>query len=136
MAREKVAEASVAEVVDFLRVTGRFLPAAREVVERKLTIEAAKKKGLEVTTQELQEAADAFRSTNGLMQASATEAWMNSVGISVEALEDYLEANLLISKFMDTLEGNTPPEKYLSSRAVKDVIRRMSYLDWLNEQVK
>ena len=90
---------SVAEIVDFLRVTGRFQSVLREVVERKVTVEAAKRKGLRVTNQELQTAADAFRLTDGMKKASATEAWLKSLGITVKTLEDYLETNLLISKF-------------------------------------
>jgi len=136
MAGERELEISVAEVVDFLRVTGRFLPAVREIVERKLTVEEAKRKGLKVTVQELQKAADAFRLTNGLEKASATEAWLKSKGISLEALEDYLETNLLISKLLDTLESEEAPQKYLSSPAVKDTIRGMIYQDWLGKQMK
>jgi hypothetical protein len=136
MAGKRELEISVAEVVDFLRVTGRFLPAVREVVERKLTVEAAKRKGLKVTAQELQEAADAFRLTNGLKKASDTEAWLKSIGISVEALEDYLETNLLIRKFMDALESKAELQKYVSSQAVKDVIRGMIYVDWMGKQMK
>jgi hypothetical protein len=136
MAGERELEISVAEVVDFLRVTGRFLPAVREVVERKLTVEAAKKKGLKVTTQELQKAADAFRLTCGLKKASDTEAWLKSLGITVESLEDYLETNLLISKLKDGLEGKAASQKYLSSPVVKDAIRGMIYQEWLGKQMK
>ena len=136
MAKEKEMEISVAEVVDFLRVTGRFLPALSEIVERKLTVEAAKRKGLKVTVQELQRAADAFRLANGLKKASATEAWLKSLGISVETLEDYLETNLLISKLKDALEGKAAPQKYLSSPVVKDTIRGIIYREWLSKQTK
>jgi hypothetical protein len=136
MAGQKGLEISVAEVVDFLRITGRFQPAVREVVERKLTVEAAKKKGLKVTVPELQKAADAFRLAGGLKKASDTEAWLKSMGISVEALEDFLEANLLIGKLMDTLEGQEVPQKYLTSPLVKDAVRGMIYQDWLGKQMK
>ena len=136
MAGERELEISVAEVVDFLRVTGRFLPAVREVVERKLAVEAAKKGGHKVTTQELQKAADAFRLAAGLKKASDTEAWLKSLGITVESLEDYLETNLLISKLKDALEGQAAPRKYLSSPVVKDAIRGMIYQEWLSKQMK
>ena len=136
MAQEKEMEISVAEVVDFLRVTGRFLPALREVIERKVAVAAAKGKGLKVTTPELQKAADAFRLTYGMKKASATEAWLKSLGISVETLENYLETNLLISKLKDVLETKAAPQKYLSSPVVKDTIRGMIYQDWLGKQMK
>jgi peptidylprolyl isomerase len=136
MAGERELEISVAEVVDLLRVTGRFQPVVREVVERKLTVEEAKKKGLKVTVEELQKAADGFRLAHGLNKASTTEAWLKSVGVSVEALEDYLETNLLIDKLMDALEGKEVPQKYLASPAVKGVIRGTIYQEWLSKKMK
>jgi SurA-like N-terminal domain len=136
MAVEKQVDLSVAEVVDFLRVTGRFQPAVREVVERRLVADAAKKKGLKVSTQELQRAADAFRLANGLKKASATESWLKSMGITVEALEDFLETNLLIGKLMDSLENQEASQKYLSSPLVKDAVRGLIYQDWLGKLLK
>ena len=39
-------EVTVAEVVDYLRITGQFTPSLREVVTRKITADAAKKRGI------------------------------------------------------------------------------------------
>ena len=103
-ATEKVMEVAVAEVVDYLRLTGKFAPALREVIVRKTTVEAAKKCKLKVTAKQLQKAADIFRKVNGLSKAADTQAWLQANGITVESLEEYLETNLLISKYKDHLE--------------------------------
>ena len=129
-------EVTVAEVVDYLRITGQFAPALREVVERKITAEAARKSGIKVTTAELQKAADAFRVVNDLSKASDTARWLRSTGISVEALENYLEINILISKFKHALEKKTSKTKYLSTAGIKESIRGMIYQEWLNSQLK
>jgi len=129
-------EVTVAEVVDHLRLTGRFAPALREVVRRKVAREGAKKIGLKVTTRELQKGADAFRLVNRLTSASATNAWLRANGITVEALEDYLETNLLISKLRDKLEKTTSKKKYLASPGVKESVREMIYQEWLAKQLK
>ena len=129
-------EVTVAEVVDQLRITGQFAPALREVVERKVTAEAARKSGIKITTAELQKAADAFRVVNDLSKASDTARWLRSTGLSVEALENYLEINILISKFKDTLEKKTSKTKYLSTAGIKESIRDMIYQEWLNSQLK
>jgi len=129
-------EVTVAEVVDYLRITGQFAPALREVVERKVTAEAARKSGIKITTAELQKAADAFRVVNDLSKASDTARWLRSTGLSVEALENYLEINILISKFKDTLEKKTSKTKYLSTAGIKESIRDMIYQEWLNSQLK
>ena len=129
-------EVTVAEVVDCLRITGKFTPSLREVVTRKVTAEAAKKRGIRVTTTELQKAADAFRAVNDLSKASDTARWLRSNGISLEVLEEYLETNILISKFKDALEKKTSKAKYLSTPGIKESIREMIYQDWLSGQLK
>ena len=127
---------SVAEVVDYMRFTGQFLKGLHDVVERKLAIATARRKGLKVTPKELQKAADAFRVANGLNKASLTEKWMSSRGITVEALEDYLETNLLISMLKDDLEKKAAKTKYLKSNVVKETVREMIYRDWLKTKMK
>ncbi|MGD8540124.1 MAG: hypothetical protein PVI66_15540 [Candidatus Aminicenantes bacterium] len=129
-------EISVAEVVDYLRITGGFAPALREVIERKITADAAKKKGLKVTTPKLQKASDAFRVAHGLHKSSDTKKWLKSNGISEEALEEFLETNLLISMFKDQLEKKTSKTKYLSSPSIKELVRDSIYRDWLKNQLK
>ena len=129
-------EVALSEVVDYLRITGKFAPALAEVIERKITAEAAKKRGMRVTTSELQKAADTFRAVNDLSKARDTERWLRSTGISVEFLEEYLETNILISKFKDTLEKKAHKVKYASKPAIKETIRDMIYQDWLVNQLK
>ena len=124
-------EVAVAEVVDYLRITGGFAPALREVVQRKVTAAAAKKAGAKVTKGQLQKAADAWRLANGLNKASETEAWLAANGVAVEALEDYLETNLLMSKLKDQLEKKTAKKKYLAAEGIKESVRQMIYEDWL-----
>jgi hypothetical protein len=132
----KEIEVTVAEVVDYLRITEQFLPAVREVVERKITAQAARKSGITVTTSELQRAADAFRAVKDLGKARDTQRWLNSVGISVEALEEYLETNILISKFKDRLEKKANKSTYCAHPGIQESIRDMAYQDWLKGQVK
>jgi hypothetical protein len=134
--KTKDIEVSVAEVVDYLRITGGFAPVLRDVIERKITADAAKKKGLKVTTQKLQKASDAFRVVHGLHKSSDTKKWLKSNGISEEALEEFLETNLLISMFKDQLEKKTSKTKYLSSPTIKESVRNSIYRDWLRNQLK
>jgi peptidylprolyl isomerase len=132
----KEIEVTVAEVVDYLRVTEQFLPAVREVVERKITAQAARKSGITVTTNELQRAADAFRAVKDLGKARDTQRWLNSIGISIEAFQEYLETNILISKFKDRLEKKANRTKYCAHPGIQESIRDMAYQDWLKSQVK
>jgi len=129
-------EVTVAEVVDYMRITNRFAPSLREVVERKIAVEEAKTRGLKVSTKELQKAADTFRLINDLSTASDTKAWLKSNGIALESLEEYLETNLMIYKLKDKLEKETNKSKFLSTQEVKEVIRDLIYEEWLRSRLK
>jgi len=129
-------EIRVAEVVDYLRITGQFTPALRKVVERKVSADAARKNGIKVTTKQLQKAADAFRVVHGLNKASDTENWLESNGLSIEVFEEYLETNLLVSKFKDRLNKKAGKTKYLASPEIKERLKEMVYSDWVKNELK
>ncbi len=129
-------EVSVAEVVDYLKMTGKFAPALREVVKRKITAETARKNRTKVTSKELQKAVDIFRIANGLNKARDTNKWLKSSGISHDCFEDHIETNLLISKFKDRLEKKTGKNKFLASAGIKESVKEMIYQDWLKSALK
>jgi len=128
-------EVTVAEVVDYMRISDKFSPVLREVIVRKVTAEAAKKSGIKVTDTQLQSAADTFRAANGLNKARYSDRWLRCAGISLETLEGFLETNLLISKFKDKLEKKASKNKYLSTQGIKESVREMIYQDWLDSQL-
>jgi hypothetical protein len=126
-------DVAVAEVVDYLRITGGFASAVAQVVERKITVEAAREAGLEVSSGELQRAGDAFRAAHGHHKASETHAWLAANDISLEAFQQHVETNLLIGKFKDLCASGATRDKYLSAPNVKECIRETVFQDWLNK---
>lgn len=137
MAKKKSMEVSAAEVVDYLRITGRFSPAVLEVVGRKVTVDAAKAKKMKVTAAELQKASDGFRVLNGLSKAKDTEQWLKANGISVESFESYLESNVLISKFKaHLLKESSKDDSLMSHPVVQESIGELVYQDWISGAVK
>jgi hypothetical protein len=134
--KQKQIEVNVSEVVDYLRINGQFLPALQQVVERNLTVAAAKKLGLKVSKVQLQKAADTFRIANSLNKAKDTEDWLASRGITIEYFEEYLEHNLLISKFKDELAKKTSKTKYYKDQSIEDSVRNMIYQDWLTKEIE
>ncbi len=129
-------EISVAEVVDYLRMTGGFAPALQAVVTRKVTEEAARKAGLKVSNAELQRAADAFRVANGLHKASDTEEWLKANGVTLDVFEKFLETSLLVDKFKEGLEKKANTAKYFKAPGIKESLREMAYQDWLAKALK
>lgn len=131
MSLEREIQVNVAEVVDYLRFGGGFAIALQEVVKRKLAVEEAKKRGIVVKDDELQKAADVLRMVNNLNTAEQTEEWLKGRGLSVEALEEYLEANLLIHELKNRLEKEYDKEKYLATEAAKNSIREMAFAEYI-----
>ena len=129
-------EIKVAEVVDYLKFQGQFSRALQKVVTRKVTVAAAKKAGISVSDEDLQQAADAFRLAHGLNTAENTEKWLTSNGISEDAFEAHLEANLLIHEFTNQLEKQTDKEKVLAVPVIQDFARKVIYQNWVREQME
>lgn len=127
-------EVNVSEVIDYMKIKGDFAPALRAVVERKIAVDAAKKAGAQVTKSELQTTADAFRVVQGLHKASDMNDWLAASGLSLDAFEQYLEANILISKLKDKLAASAKA-KYHNAPEIRATIRDMAYSEWLVKAV-
>lgn len=127
---------SIEEVVSYIRLTGKFGPELRDLVRRKIIREGAVNSGLKVTGGELQQAADDFRNANDLHSSKATENWFKSNGVSIEAFEEFIETNLLITKFKDELMKKADKEKYYSSKGIQSWIRDMIFEEWVEQEMK
>jgi len=134
--KQKEIEISVAEVVDYLRITGQFGSALCEVVGRKVTADAARRAGIKVTARDLQKTADVFRQMLGLNKAAATRKWLANQGLTLENLEDYLETNLLINKFKERLAKKAPKNKSQQIPVVQEIVAETVYQEWLAKELK
>ncbi len=83
------------EVVKHLALTGRLSGITSEIIRRFETTKKAEELGFAVTDDELQAAADSFRSMNGLYKASDMEAFMDTAGITLDDLEQFCEGAIL-----------------------------------------
>ena len=71
-----------------------------------------------------------------LHNAADTERWLENTGVSLETFEEYIEANILISKFKDQLEEKADKTKYLSSSEVNNTVREMIFQEWLSDRLR
>jgi maltose O-acetyltransferase len=89
---------SAEELVDYLVLSGQLTKIFDEISQRHETTTEAKKLGLKITIEELQQAADLFRISKGINKESEMQLWLKENNITLETFEDYLERNLLIEK--------------------------------------
>jgi putative peptide maturation system protein len=78
----------------------QFLDAA---VEAALIRQAAAEEGLEVSEEELQQAANAFRTERSLHSATATRAWLDARGLTMAQWEQGLTQEILRAKLRERL---------------------------------
>jgi hypothetical protein len=70
----------------------------REALIRQYLLDQAREAGLSITTEEMQQAANAYRRRAGLHTAADTHAWLAQHGLSADDFEAGLEESLLVAK--------------------------------------
>lgn len=81
-----------------LHLKGHLAPMIREAIADQVVQEEARRAGLEVSAQELQKAADAFRRRQGLHAAAAMRVWLSERELSLDDFEAGLEEDLLAAR--------------------------------------
>jgi hypothetical protein len=128
-------EVTVKEVLDHLRITGVYNQHIREVLAKNITARVAKENSITVTDEELQRTADAFRIMNDLENAKIFEDWIAASDLSLEDFENYLERNILVTKFKDKIVEEANKMDYLSKEEIEERVREMVYEDWLKDKL-
>jgi parvulin-like peptidyl-prolyl isomerase len=80
-----------------------------KIIERKIIISAAQAAGIEVTKEELQQAANQMRAISQLKDAQATWVWLDKYGFSLDDFEEFMYITLISTKltahlFKDQIE--------------------------------
>jgi len=122
---------STDKVVNYLRCTGGYTSAVKEVAEREFTVAAAEQKGLKVTDEELQKASDAWRAFKGLLNAQDTMNWLATNSLTIDSYEDFLAANLLIAKFKHSLASEAQIENIFLDPQCQETAIDLLYYNWL-----
>jgi len=91
-------EVSAESFVKLLKVNDKLDALLETVVSDKLTVHAAKKSGMTVSSEELQARADDIRRIEGLHRAQDTMEYLNNLGLSVEEFEIFVIESLYREK--------------------------------------
>ena len=91
----------VEDFVKILKLTGQFQGLIEQLVRDKLTVRAAKRHGINVTPDEIQERADQFRRIQGLHRAADTNQYFDALGITLDDFEVFITDSLYQEKMME-----------------------------------
>ena len=86
--------------INILKLNGRFEGLMEDVLRDKLTIHAAKRAGLALSDEDIQERADQFRRAHGLQRASDTNDYFAGLGLSLDDFETFIVETLYHEKMM------------------------------------
>lgn len=103
---------SVDDFVRTLKLTGQFESLVEQLVRDKLTVRAAKKQGMAVSAEEIQERADQFRRVQGLHRAADMNRYLNALGVSLDEFEAFITDSLYQEKMMAQVGSDKAVEAY------------------------
>lgn len=106
---------SLADVLRHAKLNER-LQIFDDAVDASLIRVECKKRGIEITDDELQEAADKFRAERELYDGEKTERWLTEHRLSYSDWEDLLEAEILKSKLIKTLTDGLIEQRFAENR--------------------
>lgn len=99
-------------LITLLKLNGRFESLMEDILKDKLAVHAAKRNGITLTDEELQERADQFRRAHGLQRAKDTNDYFNTLGVTLEDFELFITEMLYQEKMMERVGTDTAIEEY------------------------
>lgn len=103
---------SVDDFVRTLKLTGQFESLVEQLVRDKLTVRAAKKQGIAVSAEEIQERADQFRRIQGLHRAADMNRYLDALGVNLDEFEAFITDSLYQEKMMAQVCSDKAVEAY------------------------
>ena len=100
------------QFVRILKFTGQFQTLLEQFVRERLAVRAAKKRGIAIAADEIQERADQFRRIRGLHRATDTNRYLDTLGVSLDEFESFITDSLYQEKMMDQICSDKAVEEY------------------------
>ena len=95
---DKPIQPTATEVMNFMRVTGKYGPIVDDLRKRKIAEQRAKRRGAKVLAREVQQAADDFRFAYRMTKASTFKRWLKARDVSLNDFAQFLETDILLQK--------------------------------------
>jgi parvulin-like peptidyl-prolyl isomerase len=109
----------VGEFVRLLKLNGQFDGLIEQLVRDKLTVRAAKKSGVAVSDEEIQNRADQFRRIRGLHRAADMNNYLDALHVSLDEFEVYITDTLYQEKMLDKVGTEREIEEYFQLNSPK-----------------
>jgi parvulin-like peptidyl-prolyl isomerase len=91
------------DILQQIKLSCKIPEIIEQIVTHQIVTNAAKEAGINVETEELQEAADIFRLVNKLNSAEDTWVWLEKHGLSIDNFEEMVYTSVLFGKLSQNL---------------------------------
>lgn len=109
----------VADFIRTLKLSGQFDGLIEQLVRDRLTVQAAKKAGIRVTEQEVQERADQFRRARGLHRAADTNKYLDALHVSLDEFEAFISDSLYQERMLQQVCSEQAVQSYFKLNSPK-----------------
>ena len=89
------------DFIRHLKLGGQYEGLIDQLVRDKLTVQAAKKHGIQLSVEEIQERADQFRRVQGLHRAADMNNYLDRLGVSLDEFEIFITDGLYQEKMLE-----------------------------------
>lgn len=110
---------TVADFVRTLKLTGQFDALIEQIVRDRLTVQAAKKAGIQVSEQDIQERADQFRRARGLHRSVDTNKYLDAMHVSLDEFEAFISDSLYQERMLQQVCSDQTVESYFKLNSPK-----------------
>lgn len=107
------------DFIKTLKLTGQFESLIEQLVRDKLTVRAAKKQGIPVSPEEIQDRADQFRRVQGLHRAADMNHYLDALGVSLDEFESFVTDGLYQEKMMADVCSDKAVDDYFKLHSPK-----------------
>jgi peptidylprolyl isomerase len=110
---------SAEDFVKYLKLTNEFPDLIDKLIRAKVTVQAAKKQGIQVTSEEVQQSADDFRRYVELNRAKDTQEWMDEMGVNLDDFENFITEQIFKRKVLEKLTTDEAIQEYFKLNSPK-----------------
>lgn len=107
------------DFVKLLKFNGRFESLMEDILRDKLAVHAAKKSGIGLSDDDLQERADQFRRVHGLHRAKETNEFFAALGVTMDEFEAFISDMLYHEKILEQVGNDKAIENYFQLNSPK-----------------
>lgn len=109
----------IEDFVKILKLNGQFETLLEQLVRDRITVMAAKKRGMMLAPEEVQERADQFRRIQGLHRAADMNNYLDAIGVSLDEFEAFITDSLYQEKMMEEVCSDAAVSAYFQMHSPK-----------------